>query len=83
MKPLLQTALHDSGVEPAARYTVDQVAAILGCDLDHVRYLLTRKKLPAIKIGVQTWGTVRHDDLDAFLEAMNGQATCAGGSVTC
>jgi hypothetical protein len=71
MNYLLTTALRDSGIEPAARYTLAQVAAILGCDLDHVRYLVTRRKLPVLKVGAQSWGTVRHDDLSAFLEAVN------------
>lgn len=73
MDHLLQTAIQDSGIEPAARYTLDQVAVILGCDLDHVLYLVTRKKLPALKVGKQTWGPIRHDDLDAFLAAVNGE----------
>ena len=58
MTHLLETALKDSGIEPAARYTLEQVASILGCDLDHIRYLVTRKKLPVLKVGVQTWGNV-------------------------
>jgi hypothetical protein len=73
MNLLLQTALKDSGIDPAARYTLEQVAAILGCDGEHVRYLVVRKKLPALKVGVQTWGTVRHEDLGAFLAAVNGE----------
>ena len=72
---LLQTALSDSGTEPAARYNLEQVASILGCDLDHVRYLVTRRKLPALKVGAQTWGTVRHEDLDTFLAKVNGGVT--------
>ena len=68
---VLETALKDSGTDPAARYTLEQVASILGCDLDHVRYLVTRRKLPALKVGAQTWGTVRHEDLDAFLVSVN------------
>ena len=74
MSHLLPTALQDSGIEPAVRYTLDEVAAILGCTLDHVRYLVTRKKLPVLKVGRQTWGTVRHDDLAAFLASVNGEA---------
>jgi excisionase family DNA binding protein len=68
---LLETALTDSGIVPAARYTLEEVATILGCDLDHVRYLVTRRKLPALKVGAQTWGTVRHEDLDTFLSSVN------------
>jgi len=71
MNRLLETALKDSGIEPAARYTLEQVAAILGCDLNHVRYLVTRKKLPVLKVGVQTWGNVRHEDLGVFLALVN------------
>ena len=71
MNRLLETALKDSGIEPAARYTLEQVAAILGCDLNHVRYLVTRKKLPVLKVGVQTWGNVRHEDLGTFLALVN------------
>jgi excisionase family DNA binding protein len=70
---LLKTALLDSGNDPAARYTLEQVASILGCDLDHIRYLVTRRKLPALKVGAQTWGTVRHEDLNAFLDSVNGE----------
>ncbi len=68
---MLNQALTDSGIAPAARYTLEQVAAILGCTPDHVRYLVTRRKLPALKVGAQTWGTVRHEDLDAFLVSVN------------
>ncbi|MDR3572295.1 MAG: hypothetical protein P4L50_00400 [Anaerolineaceae bacterium] len=75
MDHLLQTALRDSGIEPAARYTLEQVGTILGCDIVHVRYLLTRKKLPVLKVGAQTWGTVRHEDLAIFLATVNGGAT--------
>ena len=71
MTSLLQTALQDSGVEPAARYDLNQVTANLGCHHDHVRYLVTRRKLPAVKVGAQTWGTVRHEDLAAFLDAVS------------
>lgn len=70
---ILVTALRDSGITAAPRYTLDQVAAILGCEIDHVRYLVTRRKLPALKVGAQTWGTVRHEDLDAFLNTVNGE----------
>ena len=68
---MLNQALTDSSVAPAARYTPEQVAVILGCTPDHVRYLVTRRKLPALKVGAQTWGTVRHEDLDAFLVSVN------------
>jgi len=71
MNFLLEIALKDSGIEPAARYNLEQVATILGCDLDHVRYLVTRRKLPALKVGVQTWGNVRHEDLGVFLALVN------------
>jgi len=74
---LLQTALSDSGIESAARYTLEQVASILGCDLCHVRYLVTRRKLPALKVGAQTWGTVRHEDLDTFLASVNREVVNA------
>lgn len=70
---IMETALIDSGIQHAARYTLEQVASILGRDLEHVRYLVTRRKVPAMKIGVQTWGMVRHNDLEAFPASVNAE----------
>lgn len=72
---LLKTALEDSGIAPAPRYTLEQVASILGCELDHVRYLVTRRKLPVLKVGAQTWSSIRHEDLGMFLASVNREVS--------
>lgn len=68
----LEQALIDSGIPMSCRYSLEEVARIMGCKLDHIRYLVNRDFLPALKVGKQTWGTVRHDDLSAFLDCLNG-----------
>ena len=73
----LNLALADSGVSPASRYSLSEVARILGRDLDYVRYLVNRNKLAALKVGRQTWGHVRHEDLADFLNQVNGSGSHA------
>lgn len=70
----LTHALLASGVPPSDRYPLAAVARILGCPETYVRYLFHRRKLPVLKIGAQTWGAVRHEDLAAYLDAQNQAA---------
>jgi len=71
MKQPLLTALNDSGTEPAAGTPSIRLPPSLDAAL--TTYATWSPKAAAsLKVGAQTWGTVRHEDLDAFLTLING-----------
>ena len=64
----LLTAL---GTSPAARYSLEDVAQVLGLTPRQVRSQIQKGRLVAIKTSARHWAWVLHQDLEAYLAAIN------------
>lgn len=69
----LEHLLTTMGIIPAARYSVEETAAILGLTPKQVRTQIKKGRLTAIKGSARRWGGVLHADLDAYLVAANAK----------
>jgi len=68
----LNTLLIKLTMTPRHRYTLEEVGEVLGISRDEVLRQIKRGHLVAVKVAERKWGYVLHDDLDAFLSALNG-----------
>lgn len=72
MNKTLPHLLEKLGRIPQPRFTIEEVGDILGLSRGEVLAQIKRGHLPAIKVSARRWGYVLHDDLNAFLTALNG-----------
>jgi hypothetical protein len=68
----LNQLLNSLGIARAARYTLEEVAHILGMTTRQVRTQIQKGHLSAAKISARRWAWVLHTDLDAYFAAING-----------
>jgi pantothenate kinase type III len=69
----LSALLTTLGIAPAPRYTIEEVARILGNTPRQVRTQIQKGRIPAIKSSVRRWGWVLHPDLEAYFAAINAK----------
>lgn len=67
----LSALLTTLGITPAPRYTLEEVAHILGMTCRQVRSQIQKGRLLAIKTSARRWAWVLHPDLDAYFAAVN------------
>lgn len=67
----LSELLTTLGIAPAPRYTLEEVARILGTSPRQVRSQIQKGRIPAIKSSVRRWGWVLHPDLESYFAAIN------------
>ena len=70
----LDALLTTLGIAPAPRYTIEDVATILGFTPKQVRTQVKKGNLTALRGSRRRWTGVLHDDLDAYFTANNGGA---------
>ena len=61
-------------IASAPRYTIEEVANILGLTLRQVRVQVKKGNLVAIRGSLRRWTGVLHDDLADYYSANNGGA---------
>jgi pantothenate kinase type III len=69
----LSALLATLGIEPAPRYTLEEVARILGTTPRQIRSQIQKGRIHAIKSSVRRWGWVLHTDLEAYFAAINAK----------
>jgi hypothetical protein len=69
----LSALLGNLGIAIAPRYTLEEVAQILGTTPRQVRSQIQKNRLPAIKSSVRRWAWVLHPDLEAYFAAINAK----------
>lgn len=80
MSPLLETMLDQLGIKPKPRFTVEEVAEILGIRRDQVLDLLKRKKLIGMRASVSKWSGVFAQDLAEYIQIVNAPRETKGES---
>lgn len=71
MDHTLSKMLEALGIPYKPRFTIEEVAEILGIRRDQVMHLLKRKKLVGMKSSANRWGGVFAFDLDQYIQAVN------------
>lgn len=70
----LNRILTHLGMPTQPRYSVPEVALILGLKDSQVLTLLKKHLLPGTKASHRKWGHVFHEDLAAYLASIHGSA---------
>jgi len=71
MDHTLTKMLEALGIPYKPRFTVEEVAEILGIRRDQVMHLLKRQKLIGMKSSSNRWGGVFAADLDQYIQTVN------------
>lgn len=69
----LSALLATLGIAIAPRYTLEEVAQILGNTPRQVRTQIQKGRIPAIKSSARRWAWVLHPDLEAYFAAINAK----------
>ena len=69
----LEALVTDLGLLPAPRYTLEQVATILGLTMTQVRELLKKRRLKGLKGSLNRWMGVLHADLESYFLRINSR----------
>jgi len=69
----LSAILTALGTTPTARYSIQEVAQILGMTTRQVRTQIQKGHLTALKSSVRRWAWVLHEDLEAYFIAINAK----------
>lgn len=72
--PTLHALLTTLGIASAPRYTIEDVATILGFTPKQVRTQIKKGNLAAVRGSRRRWTGVLHTDLDAYYTNNNGGA---------
>ena len=72
MRSLTLSALVTTlGIPPTPRYSIEEVAMILGLTSGQVRSQIKKGNLSALRGSRRRWTGVLHEDLDAYFTANN------------
>lgn len=72
----LQQILDRLDIPYKARFSIDEVADILGIQRKQVTLLLHRQKLRGMRSSPRRWSWVFADDLEEYIETINRTSSC-------
>lgn len=81
MNTTLAGVIEALGIPPKPRYSVEEVAEILGLRRDQAVDLLRKGKLTGMKSSMHRWRCVFATELDAFLQRVNAPRQVTKGGV--
>ena len=73
LSPTLSALLNTLGIPPTPRYSIEEVAAILGLTSGQVRSQIKKGNLAAVRGSRRRWTGVLHEDLGAYFTANNSR----------
>lgn len=71
MSTTLAGVIQELGIPTKPRYSLEEVADVLGIRRDQVVDLIRKGKLPGMKSSMNRWRGVFASDLDAFIQKVN------------